>query len=237
LWLFIDALTEPAHKQEEDDDDEEEDGEHHKDADHPKEKISPGSEVFKPGDALSASASKSADRSGFGGGGGRPRGKDGVVSSSRGTEKRVRFSEELIQGAQGPAAPGPREEAGKAASSPSGRTPQESPGGPQGGDVSGRPPGPGDRPAVARQPVSSPAEHGDTKRHLPPAERSGASHQGSSEPTTTQHAKCNISNRNTGRHLNLISNVYNASVVFTALYSTTGTHPSFSRILICVSFQ
>ncbi|KAG7281236.1 hypothetical protein CRUP_019761, partial [Coryphaenoides rupestris] len=195
----LDALTEPAHTQEEDDDDEEEDGEHHKDADHPKEKISPNSEVFKPGDVLSASASKGADRSGGGGGGGRPRGKDGVVSSPRGTEKRVRFSEELIQGAQGPAAPRPREEAGKAASSPSGRTTQESPGGPQ-GDVSGPPPGPGDRPQpVARQPVARQpvARQLVSYRHLPPAEQSGASHQGSSEPTTTQHAKCNISNRNT----------------------------------------
>ncbi|CAL8286138.1 unnamed protein product [Lota lota] len=199
----LDALTEPEDKEEDDVDDE---GEDRKDRDHPKGKTSPGPEVIDSGDALSGPAPTGPEQSR----GSSVCGKDGAVSSPRGTEKRVRFSEELIKGAvrataaEGltapqPPLPLPREvgEVGEAgeASSPGRRTQRESDD-PQEVVQSPRP-GPSERAQpVVRQQVPSPTEHGEKNSDPPPAEQSGGSRQESSEGPT-EHAKFNISNRNT----------------------------------------
>ncbi|KAK0153007.1 Coiled-coil domain-containing protein 9B [Merluccius polli] len=203
----LDALTEPEDKEEEeeeeDDDDDDDDGdggENRKDTDHLKVKISLSPEAFKSGDAPSGSASKGPEKSG---GASSvpplPPRKDAVVSSPRGTGKRVRFSEELFKGAapapatEGPAVPGPGE-AGEVPP-PSRRTQRESDG-PQ-EDVCNPPPDPSHRPEpVVQQQVSFPTEHGETASDPPPAEQSAASRQESAE-RPTEHAKRNISSRNT----------------------------------------
>ncbi|KAJ3613877.1 hypothetical protein NHX12_020121 [Muraenolepis orangiensis] len=201
----LDALTEPEDKEEGDNDDD--DSEDRKDTNRPKGTPSP--EVFQSGDAPSGSASKRPDMSSGSSvcvstaGGERPRGEDAAaVSSPRGTEKRVRFSEELIKGttcatatqASPPPALRPTREA-REASSPSRRTQRES-AVPQ-EDIRSPPPEPNEGPeAVVRQPVSSPVEPGEKDHDPPPAEHSIASRQESSE-RPTEHAKSNIGNRNT----------------------------------------
>ncbi|CAL8299902.1 unnamed protein product [Boreogadus saida] len=84
----LDASSEPEDKEEDDADDQ---GGERRDRDPPKGKTFPGPEVVHSGGSPAA-------------GGGRPRMKNGAVSCPRGPEKRVRFSEELIKGAERPTA-------------------------------------------------------------------------------------------------------------------------------------
>ncbi|XP_059908339.1 coiled-coil domain-containing protein 9B [Gadus macrocephalus] len=99
----LDASSEPEDKEEDDANDQ---GGERKDRDPPKGKTFPGPEVIPSGVVPGGPASEGPERSGGSpaAGGGRPRTKNGAVSCPRGPEKRVRFSEELIKGAERPTA-------------------------------------------------------------------------------------------------------------------------------------
>ncbi|XP_056445691.1 coiled-coil domain-containing protein 9B [Gadus chalcogrammus] len=227
----LDASSEPEDKEEDDANDQ---GGERKDRDPPKGKTVPGPEVIPSGVVVGGPDSEGPGRSGGSpaAGGGRPRMKNGAVSCPRGPEKRVRFSEELIKGAERPtASKGPALQVGKASSS--GRRTHRESADPQ-GVVQSPAPGPTDgaqpvvpqpvvpqpvvpqpvvpqpvvpqpvvpQPVVPQQ-VPSLKELGEQSSDAAPEQCGGCRPESPEGPT--QHAKCNISNRNTEERIEGLS--------------------------------